>query len=549
MSDPQDGQTRVIDRICDQFEGEWQAGKAPRVEDYLTRVAPTQRERLLQELLALEIEYRLRRGERPALAEYQQRFAAQATVVTAVFARPAPTVPSPPSWPPTQAPAQLAVPSGEPQATLTVIEGPRQGEVFTFSAHEMFIVGRSAKAHLCIADDYLSRYHFLLEVVPPLCRLMDLGSRNRTQINGQVLEKNQSRMVQGGDVIRAGRTTMRLTISQPDDSSTCGGGQMTLDLPAAAPSADVTAAWSPTPSRGPGPSASPSTSPPSGDEVRRPAQDVCPLITGYQIERELGQGGMGVVYLAVRERDGRRVALKTIIPAGHISSTQVQRFIREANILRRLRHKHIVEFLDADECNGVLYLTMSYVEGTDAAHLLHKQGPLPVPTAVRMTYQLLSALAYAHAEGFVHRDIKPANLLVTQEDGKRSVKLADFGLARVYQESRMSGLTVEGDVGGTVAFMAPEQIASFRKTPPSADQYSAAATLYNLLTGHLPFEFGQGKGNALSIILQNDPVPILERRGDVPRGLAEIVHRGLAKDPAARYSDVSALKAALAPFV
>ena len=273
----------------------------------------------------------------------------------------------------------------------------------------------------------------------------------------------------------------------------------------------------------------PATVPPCGEEVPRPT-DVCPVIPGYKIERELGHGGMGVVYLAVRQADGLRVALKTIIPEVHVSPAQVQRFIREANILQQLKHKHIVEFLGANHNESTLYLAMSYVEGADAARLVRDQGPLPVPMAVRMIYQLLSALAYAHDKGFVHRDIKPGNLLVTQIEAKKSVKLADFGLARVYQESRMSGLTIEGDQGGTPAFMAPEQVTSFRKTPPSADQYSAAATLYNLLTAKLPFDFEAGKGSWLTIILQNEPVPILERRADLPRALAAIIHRAMAKD-------------------
>ena len=547
MNERPEGPTRGVDRLCDQFEADWKNSKAPRIEDYLRRVAPTQRERLVRELLALEIEYRLRRGERPSLAEYQPRFSAYAAVLAAAFNRPVPSAVEA-SWPPTQAPAPAcALPAGEAQATLTVLEGPRKGEVFTFASHEMFIVGRSAKAHLCVADDYLSRHHFLLEIMPPLCRLTDLGSRNRTQINGEVLAKNQSRPVGDGDVIRAGRTTLRLTVSVPFETAPCGEGNMTLDLPASPePPTEATAPWLASPT---GPASGPlSTVPPQG-ETAHSSSDFCPVIPGYRIERELGHGGMGVVYLAVRETDGLRVALKTIIPVVHVSPAQAQRFIREANILRRLKHKHIVEFLDANHSEGTLYLAMAYVEGTDAAQLVRDQGPLPFPMAVRMTYQLLSALAYAHAEGFVHRDIKPANLLVAQEEGKKSVKLADFGLARVYQESRMSGLTMEGDVGGTVAFMAPEQVTSFRKTPPSADQYSAAATLYNLLTGKLPFDFEPGSGPGLTVILQNAPVPILERRPDLPRALAAIIHQALAKDPADRFADVTALKAALKPFV
>src|SRR6185312_13533101 len=113
--------------------------------------------------------------------------------------------------------------------------------------------------------------------------------------------------------------------------------------------------------------------------------------------------------------------------------------------------------------------------------------------------------------GFVHRDIKPANILLAEEGDKKSVKLADFGLARVYQESRLSGLTMQGEVGGTLAFMPPEQITDFRKAKPAADQYSAAAALYNLLTGHLLFNLPKAASQQFAQILQEEPIPIRQR--------------------------------------
>src|SRR5207247_1936657 len=140
-------------------------------------------------------------------------------------------------------------------------------------------------------------------------------------------------------------------------------------------------------------------------------------------------------------------------------------------------------------------------------------GPLPIRTAVRYTCQLLDALTYAHGRGFVHRDIKPANMLIEARDRKRIVRLADFGLARVYEASQLSGVTLPGDQGGTIAFMAPEQIDHFRDVSTPADQYSAAASLYCLLTGKLVFDFADGIG-ALLQILTEEPVPLRQRCKD-----------------------------------
>jgi serine/threonine-protein kinase len=275
--------------------------------------------------------------------------------------------------------------------------------------------------------------------------------------------------------------------------------------------------------------------------------EALPVVPGFQVVREVGRGGMGVVYEAVRQADGARVALKTVVPAVAASPVQVERFLREARILCQLDHPHVVAFRAMGEATGVLFFAMDYVEGTDAGKVLKQRGPLPVRAAVRMACQLLSALEYAHDKGFVHRDIKPANLLVAEEGGKKVVKLADFGLARAYQASQLSGLTMQGEVGGTFAFMPPEQITHFREVKPAADQYAAAATLYNLLTDRFLFDFGAGVG-AVAVILTDDPVPIGRRRGDLPRGLADAIARATARDPADRFPDVRAFRQALLPF-
>jgi serine/threonine protein kinase len=161
---------------------------------------------------------------------------------------------------------------------------------------------------------------------------------------------------------------------------------------------------------------------------------------------------------------------------------------------------------------------------------------------------VLSGLAHAHEKGFVHRDIKPPNVLVGLIGTKGIAKLADFGLARVYEASHISGLTMQGEVGGTPAYMAPEQVTHYREVKPAADQYSAAATLYKLLTNQYTRDLPKDIGAQLALIVTTEPVPIAERRPDIPARLAEVIHKALSREPEARYPDVLAFRQELKRF-
>jgi serine/threonine-protein kinase len=475
------------------------------------------------------------------------------------------------------------------QVTLTVTAGPHKGRQFTFSGHDTFLVGRSRQAHFRLPgkDKQLSRLHFLVEINPPHCRLVDLGSRNGTFVNDQKVTVSE---LKDGDQISFGQTTLRVAVEglpvavfEPEAAGTAfvppGLG--------AEPPAPAARAAPPDPAR-PAPVASlcGAPAPPKSREVRRPvaaettapgarvrgAGDCTRLppaeadasasgpaepdpapnpaqgFPGYQVIRELGRGGTGGVYLARCVADGSLVAVKAITPAVAASAAMVERFLREADILRQLNHANIVAFREMGEAANQLYLVMEYVPGPDARQVLRQSGPLAVGRAVRWTCQVLEALQYAHARGFVHRDIKPANVLIAPAEGREVAKLADFGLARVYQASRLSGLTMAGDVGGTLAFMAPEQITNFRDVAPAADQYGAAAALYYLLTGQFLFDLPTLVPQQLVAILQEEPVPIRSRRPDVPEALADAIHRGLAKEPKDRFPDVGAFRQALLPF-
>ena len=343
---------------------------------------------------------------------------------------------------------------------LTITAGPHQGREFVFDGHDTFLVGRTKDAHFQLSydDPYFSRRHFLVEVNPPRCRLIDLNSRNGVLLNGA---RVQAAEVADGDEIAAGHTIFKLRVVAPELHEI-----ETLDLPVHPSTVHPTIAYQP----------------------------VLPIVPGYQIQGVLGRGGMGVVYRGMREQDGLPVAVKTILPADGTGRKQIARFLRECEILARLEHPNVVAFREFGEAGGLIFLAMDWVDGPDLGAKLKAMGPVDVRTAARMVCQMLAGLAHAHAKGFVHRDIKPSNILIGRDGTKRVVKLADFGLARVYESSRISGLTMQGDVGGTPAFMAPEQVTHYRQVQPTADQYSAAATLYTMLTNRpthdLPKDIG-----------------------------------------------------------
>ena len=255
---------------------------------------------------------------------------------------------------------------------------------------------------------------------------------------------------------------------------------------------------------------------------------------------------MGTVYEAESLADGSRVAIKVISPCISASTEDLSRFTREASILRDLEHPHIVRFREFNQHAGALFIVMDYIQGSTVANLIATSTEfLPVSRAVGLTLQLLEALDFAHQRGYVHRDVKPANLLIDSRNGMDWLSLADFGLARTYQSSKLSGLTVTGDVGGTTPFMPPEQITNYRSVNAAADQYSTAATLYYLLTRKYVYDLPKDVAKQLLMILQEDPVKIDKRRSDLTPGLAKIIHRALSRDPAARFPDVATFQAAL----
>jgi serine/threonine protein kinase len=281
------------------------------------------------------------------------------------------------------------------------------------------------------------------------------------------------------------------------------------------------------------------------------------VIGNYVVLGKIGEGGMGQVFKAKHRRMERVVALKVLPSAVSQDERAVQRFQREVKAVARLSHPNIVTAYDADECNGVHFLVMEFVEGCDLASLVQQQGPLPIDQAVDCIVQAARGLEYAHRQGIIHRDIKPANLLVSGRvvSGDHQVKVLDLGLARFAAAAdgpaavpeTDTGLTHSGWVLGTADYMAPEQALNAKQADHRADVYSLGCSLYWLLTGR-PLYAGQTVVEKI-VAHREQPIPsVRPARADVPEDLEAIFRKMVAKDPADRYQSMTEVLAALGPL-
>jgi serine/threonine protein kinase len=266
----------------------------------------------------------------------------------------------------------------------------------------------------------------------------------------------------------------------------------------------------------------------------------------FRIVRELGQGGMGVIYLAEHRVMDKPVALKVISPSVLDNPTAVARFLGEVRAAGKLDHQNIARAYDADRAGTLHFLVMEYIDGMSLAQLLERKGPLPVANACHYVRQAALGLHHAFEQGMVHRDIKPHNLMLTP---RGLVKVLDFGLARLRDERQSSTrLTRLESFMGTPEYVAPEQATDARKADTRSDIYSLGCTLYALLAGRPPF-VGESAVQVVLAHIENEPRPLTEIRADVPAGLWAVVAKMLAKDPARRYERPIDAAQALVPFI
>lgn len=402
---------------------------------------------------------------------------------------------------------------------------------FALTEHDTFLLGRMKDCHLCVpGDPQVSRHHFLLEACPPMASLRDLGSLNGTHINGKKcggrekgetpeqgsLRQYPSISLKNGDSITVGQSTIEVRIDQIAKENLVQAALPEGDLSGLSPEAMHRLIFG------------------SPDKVLF-------SLPGYSIKRELGRGGCGAVYLATRESSGDTVAVKLMLSRAKAETRAVEQFKREMQVIAGLKHPNIVRFLDSGSDQGTFFFVMEYCDGGSLADIAKTRGgTIPPATLMPWVIQALEGLATAHKEGYVHRDIKPHNILVHQ----KIAKVSDFGLAKNFQKAGLSGMSITGQYAGTPVFMPPEQITNFKYVKPVSDVWSFAASVYQLLTGKFPYRFDP-KRDPIDIILNEKPVPILERMPKLEKNLAAVIDKALDRNPKARFADAGKLLSAL----
>jgi len=268
---------------------------------------------------------------------------------------------------------------------------------------------------------------------------------------------------------------------------------------------------------------------------------IVPTLPGYRIERQLGRGSMGVVYLAEDVHLRRKVALKVLIPTLVDDELFRKRFDRESQSAANLDHPHIVPIYAAGEAGGSLYIAMRYVGGGDLRAMIEANGSLSLQQAVSVITSVADALDTAHAQGMVHRDVKPANILIDDRNGKENYYLSDFGITKLVSSGR--SLTSAGQIVGTIDYIAPEQIQG-KPVDGRADLYALGCVLYQCLTGSVPFPREETAAFMWAHVHEEAPL-VTAQRPDLPPQIDRIVAKAMAKQPEDRYATCGELALAL----
>ncbi len=452
------------------------------------------------------------------------------------------------------------------KVVIRVIKGKLTVKEFIFDEHDICIIGRNPDCHIPIPDDEdhskISRRHCLLEINPPQIRVRDYGSKNGTIVNGKKIgqrdqhetpeeAKNRpfpERDLKDGDTITLGKIVFQVSVENLTNDPISTQKTVRLVPRSQEPPDDY----------------------PEGSEnnniwdrdlislfremwekklrplIEFPNDENSQTISRYELLKTLGEGGYGAVYLARNENCDEEVAIKVMLPQTVKENNQVERFLREIENTKALKHPNIVELFDYGYCykENAFFFTLEYSPGGSLQQLIKQRGLLSIEESVNIILQVLDGLEYAHkaeipyvrlangrmgrGNGLVHRDIKPDNILLMNNQAPYQVKIADFGLSKSFELAGLSGLSVSNGTAGTPSFMCRKQVINFKYAKPDVDVWSTAATLYYLLTGQYVRKF-TGEDSFIDI-LKNDTIPIRRQNSSIPEPLAKVIDGALNEE-------------------
>ncbi|HEX3315587.1 MAG TPA: protein kinase [Gemmataceae bacterium] len=504
------------------------------------------------------------------------------------------------------------------KVTLKVVEGQLEGQEFVFADRNSCILGRAEDCNPRLPNDAdhktISRHHCLLDINPPDVRIRDFGSRNGTFVNGEKIGQRTAGMspqeaasmtfperdLKTGDKVKLGKTVLEVAVFAPAICIDCEAEipeQQKPQTPIAKIAGDVLRCES---CRRKAESSPPKeairtkpkrcvkcsrdVSAEMGENrhgellcaaCRADPLDVIKLllsraksgdrsllaIEGYSVQKELGKGGMGAVYLARHDRTGEQVALKVMLPKVALDERSKKAFLDETAHTKALDHPNVVKLREYGCSQGTFFFTMEFCNAGSIDRLMEKNGGvLAAAEAGPLVLQALAGLEYAHevdlsdrhgtygarrsARGLVHRDLKPHNIFLNDSAGGHVAKIGDFGLAKAFDNAGLSGRTRTGEMAGTPLFMPRQQVINFKYSQPEVDVWAIAASLYYMLTGSPPRDFARGRDPWFTV-LQSDAIPIRKRQPSIPKTLADVIDLALIDNPSIRFKSAAAFRRAL----
>lgn len=420
--------------------------------------------------------------------------------------------------------------------------GSLAGNSFDLIGGPVFIFGRYAKAHVVlVGDPSASQLHFLIDISNDKVRVTDLGSTNGLVVNDILYGGKFGKMpvefipLASGDVIAAGNNQFRVEIA--DEPHKLGAKPVSTTRRESAGGNENNTIQR----RRDDSFARPK---PSSRKTDSEPIDF-PAVEGYTIIDRIGIGGRGVVYKAIQDQTGERVAIKIMLARTTKKRRALDIFRREIQITKQLSHPNIIRYLGDGLAGGAPYLALEYVNGGNLDQRLSDMPDkrMPFVQAIPLFIQILEATSYMHQKGLVHKDIKPKNILLDlRRGGGMAAKLSDMGLSSRTATADDEFMPAMNE-GGTPAYMPPEQLTDITKALPQSDVFSAAATAYQMLSGRLLYDFKDK--DQVTTILDGNIVPILTLCPDLPGRFAEVINKALSYYPESRYADAEEMLVAL----